>query len=168
MSRQPAPTLPPTGELFESLGPMVYRRCRAILGEHEAPDAVQEVFMRVVEKRGAFRGDSAPSTWLYRIATLHCLQRLRNRERRRGKLELLQSTPTHASQTSLDDHLALLQLIQEQPEETRLMLFLRYVDGLTMEEVASVVGRSRKTVAERVKEFVSGARADLELTEESP
>lgn len=51
MLRLVSPSLPPAGELFESYGPMVYRRCRAILGEHEAADAVQEVFMRVVEKQ---------------------------------------------------------------------------------------------------------------------
>ena len=75
--REPA-TLPSTSELFERYGRLVYVRCRQILGEDEAADAVQEVFMKVVEKRSMFRGDSKPSTWLYGIASLHCLQRLRN------------------------------------------------------------------------------------------
>jgi RNA polymerase sigma-70 factor (ECF subfamily) len=163
-----SPVLPPTGDLFEDYGPMVYRRCRRLLGEHDAPDAVQEVFMRVVEKRELFRGDSAPSTWLYRVATLHCLQRLRNSERRRGKLELLKSEPTDHFETPLDDHLALLHSIHDQPEETRLMLFLRYVDGLSMQEVAEIVGRSRKTVAERVKAFVEAARIDLAMEPDAP
>ena len=141
---------------------MVYRRCRAILGAEDAADAVSDIFMRVMEKRELFRGESSPSTWLYGMATLHCLQRLRNRERRRGKLELVaQQTPV-ARVNPLDDHVELLRVLQQQPEQMQLMICLRYIDGLTLEEVSEVVGLSRKTVAQRVNEFVASAREHLD------
>ena len=159
--------LPPVSELFERYGALVYRRCRSILGESDAPDAVQEVFIRLVENGQAFRGECSPSTWLYRLATLYCLQRLRNHNRRTAKLQLLQKDATERSTPRLDEHLSLMRLIHDESEETRLMVYLRYIDGLNLEEVAQVVGRSRKTVAQRLSEFVDAARVELDLETDS-
>lgn len=154
--------LPGTGELFERYGRLIYVRCRQILGEGEAADAVQEVFMKVVEQRSKFRGDSQPSTWLYGIATLHCLQRLRNRNRRLAKLsEVSEIWPTDTGPSLADERISLSRLLAEQSEELRLMVYLRCVDELTVDEVAAIVGRSRKTVGKRVSAFLEGARGAL-------
>ncbi len=155
-------TLPSTGELFKRYGALVYARCRQILGDQDAADAVQEVFVKVVEKRSTFRHDSTPSTWLYAIATLHCLQLLRNRQRRRDKLaEASELWPTDTGPGTADERISLDRLLAEQPEEVRLMVYLRCVDELTVDEVASVVGRSRKTVGKHVGVFLAGARSAL-------
>jgi RNA polymerase sigma-70 factor, ECF subfamily len=154
--------LPDTGALFERYGQLVYVRCRQILGEGDAEDAVQEVFMKVVEQRSKFRGDSKPSTWLYGIATLHCLQRLRNRNRRQGKLsEAAELSPTDTGPSLADERISLSHLLAEQSEEVRLMVYLRCVDELTVDEVATVVGLSRKTVSKHVSAFLAGARSTL-------
>lgn len=155
-------TLPSTSELFERYGRLVYVRCRQILGEEEAADAVQEVFMKVVEQRAGFRGEAQPSTWLYGIATLHCLQRLRNQKRRRDKLaEASELWPTDTGAGAADERISLTRLLAEQSEELRLMVYLRCVDELTTDEVATIVGRSRKTVGKHVSAFLAGARSTL-------
>ncbi len=162
LSIRTSPGLPGTGELFERYGKLVYVRCRQILGEEEAADAVQEVFMRVIEQRSGFRGDAKPSTWLYGIATLHCLQRLRNRNRRRQKLDALaELRPSSSEPGRAVEQISLSRLLAEQSEELRLMVYLRCVDELTVEEVGVIVGRSRKTVGKRVAEFLAGARSVL-------
>ena len=52
----------------------VYRLCYRYLNNHEdADDVAQEVFLRAYRAIGRFRGDSAFSTWLYRIAVNACL-----------------------------------------------------------------------------------------------
>jgi len=155
--------LPPTRELFERYGAMVYRRCAAILGSNEAArDAVQEVFLRVIERRQQFRGESSPSTWLYAVATLHCLQQLRDRAGRLAKLQHLADQPVAAAATrGPEEQLALVRLLDSEPDEVRLMVYLHYVDGMTMEEIASTVGYSRKTVSRRVHGFLVAARAQL-------
>src|SRR5438445_12025923 len=79
--------LPPTAELFERYAAMCYRRCLELLGTPDlAGDAVQAIFVRVLEHRGSYRGQSSPIGWLYGIATLHCLQQLRNQSLQRLKL----------------------------------------------------------------------------------
>jgi RNA polymerase sigma-70 factor (ECF subfamily) len=162
LSSRKASILPSTSELFESYGRLVYVRCRQILGEEEAADAVQEVFMKVVEQGSKYRGDAKPSTWLYGIATLHSLQRLRNQKRRRDKLAGASDLwPTDTGASTADERITLNRLLAEQSEELRLMVYLRCVDELTMDEVAAVVGRSRKTVGKQVNSFLLGARLSL-------
>lgn len=160
------PKLPPTGVLFERYGAMVFRRClRMLQSEEEAKDAVQEVFLNVLLRREQFRGDAAPSTWLYGAATLQCLQRIRNRDGRAQKLKDAAHVVIEEHGAPNDDHLALLRLLEHEPDEVRVMIYCRYVDGMTMEEVADVVGRSRKTVSAHVQAFVQQARGQLELGE---
>ena len=154
--------MPAAGELFERYGRLVYVRCRQILGEDEAADAVQEVFMKVVEHRAAFRGDSAVSSWLYGIATLHCLQSLRNQQRRQDKLlEASRFWPTDTGPSTADARIGLRRLLEAQSDELQLMVYLRCVDELTVDEVSAVVGRSRKTVGKHVNLFLQSARATL-------
>ena len=158
----PVPSLPATRELFERYGAMVYRRCAAILGGDDlARDAVQEVFLRVIERRHQFRGESSPSTWLYAVATLHCLQQLRDRTSRHAKLVQLAGEPHPMSNRGPEEQLALVRLLECEPDDVRLMIYLHYIDGLTMDEVASAVGYSRKTVSRRVNGFLAAARAQL-------
>jgi RNA polymerase sigma-70 factor (ECF subfamily) len=154
--------LPSPALLFERYGAMVHRRCRDILGKEEAAlDATQDVFLRVIERGHLFRGDAAPSTWLYAMATLQCLQRLRDRAAHSAKLDALASATRTALGVAVEDRLALSAFLERQPEEVRLIVYLRYVDEMTLEEVAAVVGYSRKTVAQRVQEFLAAAREQL-------
>lgn len=154
--------LPPTRELFERYGPMVYRRCAAILRSDEAArDAVQEVFLRVIERRQQYRGDAAPTTWLYAVATLHCLQQLRDQAGRSAKLAQLAEQLPDTPARSPEERLAVAKLLDSESDDVRLMIYLHYVDGMTLDEVAEVVGYSRKTVSRRVNGFLTSARAYL-------
>jgi RNA polymerase sigma-70 factor, ECF subfamily len=161
--------LPSAALLFERYGAMVHRRCRDILGPGEAAlDATQDVFLRVLEKGHLFRGESAPSTWLYAMATLHSLQRLRDRSAHQAKLDVLAAATRAAVGAPVEDRLALLALLEQEPEDVRLIVYLRYVDEMTMEEVADAVGYSRKTVSQRVHEFLASAKKKLQAEEATP
>src|SRR5918912_2984802 len=65
---------------------LVYRVALRILGAQDAQDASQEVWVRVWRNIESFRGDSAFSTWLYRITVNTCLS-VRHKESRRGERE---------------------------------------------------------------------------------
>jgi RNA polymerase sigma-70 factor (ECF subfamily) len=161
--------LPSPALLFERYGAMVHRRCRDILGKEEAAlDATQDVFLRVLERGHLFRGDAAPSTWLYAMATLQCLQRLRDRTAHAAKLDALASATRAALGVAVEDRLALSAFLERQPEEVRLIVYLRYVDEMTLEEVAEVVGYSRKTVSLRVQEVLAAAREQFRAEGATP
>src|SRR5438093_8921581 len=69
--------------LFRQFFARVYRQALHHLSTAaEAEEVVQEVFLTVYEKANAFRGESAFTTWLYRLTVNAALSRLRRRKRR--------------------------------------------------------------------------------------
>jgi RNA polymerase sigma-70 factor (ECF subfamily) len=61
---------------------MVYRHALRIVGNaEEAEEIVQEVFLTLYEKAKTFRGESAFSTWFYRLTVNRALMKLRRRKR---------------------------------------------------------------------------------------
>jgi RNA polymerase sigma-70 factor (ECF subfamily) len=146
--------------LFARYGPMVLRRCRQLLrNEDEAMDIAQDVFVQLVRHKGRLH-DSYPSSLLHRIATNLSLNRIRATRRARnvpaeGLLDRI------ACFDNLDAPLILDRLFGRQPESTRTMAVLHYVDGMTFEQVASECGMSVSGVRKRLR----GLRAALHQME---
>jgi len=160
-----APTDAELAELYERYAPVVLRRARAILGNEElAQDAVQETFAKVISRWEQFRGESSPTTWIYRITTNHCLNQLRNRRGRRDKLamrrEELAPEPVGVAEHGVDAE-AVRGLLETCDEETRRIIVHLYFDDMTREETARMVGRSLPTVRKRIRAFMAHARAHL-------
>ncbi len=140
--------------LSERYGPMVLRRCRRLLrDEEEAMDVCQEVFVRLLERRD--RLDARyPSSLLYRIATNLCLNRIRDRKRRPATAEeetLQRIACAEAPGAGSEARLQLARLFGRHPESSRTMAVLHHVDGLTLEQVAEVVGMSVSGVRRRLR-----------------
>ena len=137
------------GELFERYHGVVFRRCQNLLRDpHDAEEAVQEVFVAAISGFGRFRLRAAPLTWLYSVATRHCLQRLRNQNAQALKRSLFHEE--EAVETDLagraDVERALSKLSLAELE----LVTLAYRDGLTHEEIAEVTRQSRKTVSKKL------------------
>jgi RNA polymerase sigma-70 factor (ECF subfamily) len=148
-------------DLFERYGDVIFRRClRLLRDEAEAHDAVQDVFLKALTRGSSYDGRGAPLTWLYGIATLHCLQALRNRGRRAA---LDGELPARGPQNPDAENRLLVRILLEDLEpELQQMVVLRFVDGMTVEEVAEVVGISRKTAGKRLAAFAERSRRLLE------
>lgn len=70
-------------EIFENIKPQLTSFCYRMLGSvTDADDAVQETFIRAWLKWNSFREDASPKTWIYRIATNICRDKLRQAKRR--------------------------------------------------------------------------------------
>jgi len=146
---------PPDVEaLTERYGAMVLRRCRQLLGdEDEALDARQDVFVRLLERRGRIVA-SHPSSLLYITATNICLNRIRDRRRHAVATEddvLERIATADAREGGSDARLLLDRLFRAQPASSRTMAVLHYLDGLTLEEVAAAVGLSVSGVRKRLR-----------------
>ncbi|WP_415839526.1 sigma-70 family RNA polymerase sigma factor [Paenibacillus tarimensis] len=76
-------------QLFDSLKPELTSFCYRMLGSiDDADDAVQDTFIRVWQRWDSFRQDSSYKTWVYRIATNLCLDKLRQAKRRTRPVDL--------------------------------------------------------------------------------
>ncbi len=133
----------------------------------EAEEAAQEVFLRAYRALGAFRGDARLSTWLYAITSRLCLSRLGSAERRlahvrdEALLDGLVSAETSVA-TALEQReqqAALQRAISELPNDRRILVVLRDLEGLSYEEISQTLDLTLGTVRSRLH------RARLELKE---
>ena len=130
----------------------------------EAEEVAQETFLRAHRAVAAFRGDAKLSTWLYGIASRLCLNRLGTGERRMtrgGEKELGRLTATApdpaADLERSEVEQALHRAIAELPEERRIVVVLRDLEGLSYEDIAAALDLELGTVRSRLHR----ARMDL-------
>ncbi|MCB1610136.1 MAG: RNA polymerase sigma factor RpoE [Xanthomonadales bacterium] len=130
----------------------------------EAQDVAQEVFLRAYRSMAAFRGDSSFYTWLYRIAVNTSKNHLVSNGRRPSTTDVETVETEHWSgadrmqEHATPEHELLRQemertvvsTVEALPEEIRLALTLREVDGLSYEEIAQVMECPIGTVRSRI------------------
>ena len=135
----------------------------ALIGDSgAAEDVAQEAFVRAWRGLGRFRGESSFRTWLYRIATNVART---HRERRGRQSEIVgrsldDETGAPAAgevpsaeagvEASLATREAIDRALAELPEELRLAVVLRDVEGLDYKEIAGVTGAPIGTVESRI------------------
>jgi RNA polymerase sigma-70 factor, ECF subfamily len=131
----------------------------------EAEEIAQEVFLRAYRALADFRGEARLGTWLYGIASRLCLNRLASPDRRvtRGDAVLIDvpaGTPDAAAEVERAElDAALRAAIAELPDERRLVLVLRDVEGLSYEQIADTLALDPGTVRSRLH------RARMQLKE---
>jgi RNA polymerase sigma-70 factor, ECF subfamily len=135
-----------------------------MLGDREeALDLSQEVFVSIHAAVARFRGESRLSTWIFRVAKNHCLNRLKYLSRReRGRSTEISDVPesvleAHAPSQRPDDAVAVgetralvQRAIAELDEEHRLLVVLRDVEGLSYHEIAAITEQPEGTVKSRL------------------
>ncbi len=141
-------------DAYRRFGPMVVRRCRALLTDQEqAVDAMHDVFVRLMQS-GDRLDDRAMSSLLYRIATNVSLNKLRTRRRKPEHADDdLLGALAHA--TSLEEEAGtrrlLGRLLGGVTESTTTMAVMHWVDGMSLEEVAAETGMSISGVRKRLR-----------------
>jgi len=138
------------GALFHRHKARIYSVClRMTNNTAEAEDLTQDAFLQVFRKLETFRGDSALSTWLYRIAVNTVLMYFRKKTLRQISLDepLSQDAKTvRREYGSRDDRLAgcvdriaLARAITELPDGYRTIFLLHEVEGYEHQEIAELL-----------------------------
>jgi len=136
-------------KLVEEHSALVHRVALRVLGGENSQDASQEVWIRVWRNMKSFRGESAFSTWLYRIAVNTCLN-IRQMESRREEREVggeasYLSEPTggeadpEAAALSAERKDEIRAALAHVRAEHRAALVLRHMEGLSYAEIAAVL-----------------------------
>jgi RNA polymerase sigma-70 factor (ECF subfamily) len=153
----------------------VFNLALRVLGnEQEAEDTAQEAFLRAWQALPNFRGQSRFGTWLYRIVTNLCYNRLPGLRRELaaiGEEEIAERADRQAGK--LDDSLEaserrawLHRQIDSLPESYRLLVMLRYQRDLPYEEIASITSLPMGTVKTGLFRAKERLRSALEEYEE--
>ena len=143
--------------LFEEYKDRVYSIAIYSLSGDEmaAADVTQQVFLKLMTRIGQFRGNSEFATWLYRLVVNTCHDEHRKQKRFVALADSF--LQTHASGESPRKQYARKELagqvqsaVAELKPKLRWPILLRYVEGLSYEEIAEVLGCSKGTVASRL------------------
>jgi len=154
-----------TAQLYRTYAPVIYARCRRILGDAvAAEDATQETFVRVHRHLAKAPDAQRALYWIYRIATNYCLNELRARGFRPQPLDGAEPEPDAGSADRFGDRDLVLRVLAHASEQTRQVAWLYHVDGLDQHEVGAVLDISRRTVVTRLAEFAEGAQRYLRRT----
>jgi RNA polymerase sigma-70 factor (ECF subfamily) len=146
--------------MYRKHGRMVFRRARALLGDTQAAhDAVQDIFLRALGARAEFEHAASPVAWLCKITTNHCLNRLRDAERRRELIEQHPPSGDQAIRPDAEPRLAVSDLLRRLPEDLGEIAVYYYIDQMNQDEIAELLGVSRRTVGNRLDEFRAVASA---------
>ncbi len=138
--------------LYRQYAPVLYRRARRLVGrEAEAWDVVQQVFEKLLTSSSEFRREAQPMTWLWRITTNVALNQLRSRALREP--EGKQAGEPDAADDGVEARNLIRAWLEKLDEREATVATLLYVDGLTQEEVADVLGLSRKTIGREVEQL---------------
>ncbi|HTC36399.1 MAG TPA: sigma-70 family RNA polymerase sigma factor [Bryobacteraceae bacterium] len=151
--------------------------CRLMNDPSDAPDIVQEVFLKVFRSIGAFRGNSSLKTWIYRIAVNEAYNHRRwfCRHQRQevamvteeGALNRADSVtdPGRSPFEQAADHetRALVeQALEELNPKFRAAVVLRDIEDLSYEDIATVLNVSLGTVKSRIMRGREALRKILE------
>ena len=131
--------------------------CRMLGNPTDAEDLLQEIFLSAHRKLDGFRGESALGTWLYRLATNHCLDYLRSRAARTNQLtDALDDEPGvyEAGRRGLADQtvtkMDLERALARLPEGCRAAFVLHDIEGLEHREVGEALGIAEGTSKSQV------------------
>jgi RNA polymerase sigma-70 factor (ECF subfamily) len=122
----------------------VYGLCLRMVGEQVAAEELtQDVFVRAWQKLSLFRGDSAFSTWLHRLAVNVVLQSLRTRKRREARVRSTDDVTALAGSTrpaQVGKRLDLERALDTLPDGARRVFVLHDIEGYKHAEIADMTG----------------------------
>jgi RNA polymerase sigma-70 factor (ECF subfamily) len=158
-------------EIHAAYRPKIRRYLARMVGEEEAEDLTQEVFVKVHRSLEGFKGDSKFSTWIYRIATNTALDKLRSPSFRRTaecvslteaadperKSAFEKAAVGKREETSPERQVFLRQrfdcyrgVLDGLPVNYRAVVALSELGDLAAEEIAKILGLSPATVKIRL------------------
>ena len=149
-------------KLAEAYASRLYAVAYRLLGSRaDAEDAVQRALTKCFAARAAYSPRWAASTWLYRALTNVCIDELRRRRTAvAAQAEIAREAATEKP-AGAPERVDLERALARVPREARLLLALRYVDGLSYGELARIRGISVTTVKSQLARGKSIVRAAL-------
>lgn len=153
-------------KLIEIYQKKIFNLAYRIVGNYDdASDLAQEALIRIFKSIANFKEQSSFSTWVYRITTNVCLDEIRKKKNRRVlsldeeihvedgemKRQIMSDDPLPDEVAEREELRSIVsRAIDSLPEEQRVMITLRDIQGLSYEEIAEVLNCPGGTVKSRI------------------
>lgn len=165
--------------IYTTFNGKIHRYLAQLVGETEAEDLTQEVFIRVSQGLKDFRGTSKLSTWIYRIATNTALDKLRSPSFQRLTQEMPLIDPEGREEdkyiqlrggvSSIDQQLirkemnkCIRNVTKKLPEDYRTVIVLGELEEFKNHEIAEILQVSLETVKIRLHRARTKLKKELE------
>lgn len=127
---------------------MLYKICMIYLkNEEDARDGVQEIFLKLWERKPDFSDQEHEKAWMIRLAKNHCInQRKSSWFRKRTDMKDWSSIPAKGDPEDTE----LLELVMELPVKFREVLYLYYYEEYSVREISRLLGRKESTIQSRL------------------
>lgn len=138
-------------EVLEQYGNMLFRYALMMLGTaQDAEDAVQDTLLKFWQKAPEFKDKDHEKAWLLKVTANRCRDILRTRIRRgETALECLAEL-TSITTESMEDS-GIVEALMTLPEKYKQALYLHYVEGYRVEDIAGIIGKTASAVKMRLK-----------------
>ncbi len=148
-------------QIYHAHADTVYRVCMMYLKNvHDAEDAVQETFLKLLHKMPPFSGVEHQRAWLIVTAGNVCKNKLRSKKIRNLFLQKNIKEETYENSPLQDET---LQLILDLPPNIKLSMYLYYYEGYSSEQIADLMGKSDAAVRKYLQQ---GRQALKEMLKE--
>jgi len=174
-------------EIYTAFQPKILRYMTRMVGENEAEDLTQDIFVKISLALKTFRGEASLSTWIYRIATNTALDRLRSPSFQRiiqdranqqgsdcGPEIVDRNSWTGEKAPPVENQIFRKEMnecvrgfIEELPEDYRIVLILDQFEELRNGEIAEILGVTLDTVKIRLHRAREKLREELRTNCES-
>lgn len=140
-------------EIYAEFSPRIFRVCMGYVNDYaQAQDLTQETFIAVWRNLFAFKNESKISTWIFRIATNHCLRAL-EKSKRITNIDLPFDLPAPDETGTGEKKEAQLQFLYaciSELEETDRIIISLFLEDVPQAEIAVIVGLSNANVRVKV------------------
>lgn len=149
-------------ELYEKYYEMIWRICLVQFGNpHDAYDATQETYVRLINYEKPFHGEEHEKAWLIRTAINYCRDVMKSSARK--KLACLEEGKPLAGGIVPKEYAEVYETMMGLPEKYRVLLYLYYYEGYTLKEIAGMLKANASTLRSRfakakelMKEYLDG------------
>lgn len=136
-------------QIYKEYWGKIFRLCMGYVNDYDlAQDMAQETFIKVWQHLSAFRNKAAVGTWIFRIATNHCLRQL-ERQEQMPPAEFPVNLPEE-ERTDIEPQIQwLYKSIAELPEIDRIIISLE-LEEVRQADIAQIVGLSEGNIRVRI------------------
>jgi len=136
-------------DIYQRHKERIYRVCFAYMkNPSDTEDAVQDVFIRLMNTSVIFAGEEHEKAWLIRVATNVCKNVLRSWWRKRENLDDYENL-TGKNNVEVDET---LQVVMRLPDRHKAAVYLYYYEGYSSREIAEMLGKKQSTILNHLHE----------------
>jgi RNA polymerase sigma-70 factor (ECF subfamily) len=152
MNPDPGPV--PAQELYEKYGFLIYRTCLRILGsEDDAKDALQAVFLKLLEQYAGIRDKERAVPWIFNTAKHHCFNVLRADKKFVDSIEPDEIAAPKDEGERLDSRDLIKLIFINQNKKVKDAVYYTYIEELDQREIGKITGQSPATIRRNLKKF---------------